>query len=130
VLLNALGFDASDDLKQLRSDGALVSAVNLLNEYQEEGETHRERLLLHFGLPLLSDRRGKYRGTGAQILRAVLRSRPLRAGDEAGGEGHRRYGRHDHPHGAGRGWSVLSLRQTSLPVDKNGYEKVVFLRRG
>jgi hypothetical protein len=34
VLLNALGFDASDDLGQLRSDGALVSAVNQLNAYQ------------------------------------------------------------------------------------------------
>lgn len=34
VLLNTLGFDASDDLKQLRSDGGLVSAINLLNEYQ------------------------------------------------------------------------------------------------
>ena len=32
VLLNTLGFDASDDLEQLRSDGALVFAVRLLNE--------------------------------------------------------------------------------------------------
>lgn len=34
VLPNTLGFDAGDDLKQLRSDGALVSAINLVNEYQ------------------------------------------------------------------------------------------------
>ena len=34
VLLNALGFDAGDDLEQLRSDGALVSAVHLLNEHR------------------------------------------------------------------------------------------------
>ncbi|HPR90366.1 MAG TPA: hypothetical protein PLD93_02910, partial [Synergistaceae bacterium] len=34
VLLNALGFDAGDDLEQLRSDGALVSAVHLLNEHK------------------------------------------------------------------------------------------------
>jgi len=36
VLLNTLGFDASDDLKQLRSDGALVAAIDLLNEYREK----------------------------------------------------------------------------------------------
>ena len=34
VLLNTLGFDASDDLGQLRSDGGLVSAVHFLNAYQ------------------------------------------------------------------------------------------------
>lgn len=34
VLLNTLGFEASDDLEQLRSDGTLVSAVHLLNEHR------------------------------------------------------------------------------------------------